>query len=43
VDSKNIFIACSFMLDKVDWEPQSKESEWYYFGEGKKLKLNLIQ
>jgi len=31
------------MLDKVDWEPQSKESEWYYFGEGKNFKLNLIQ
>lgn len=43
MDSKNIFISCSAMLQKADWEKVSDDSEWYYIGEGEKLNSELVQ
>lgn len=43
MDSKNIFIACSAMLEKADWAKVSNDSEWYYAGEGKGLKADFFQ
>ncbi|MEP1151197.1 MAG: hypothetical protein ABJH08_05660 [Balneola sp.] len=43
MDSKNIFIACSAMLQKVQWDKASEDSEWYYIGEGENLNSELAQ
>ncbi|MBO6573110.1 MAG: hypothetical protein JJ958_11790 [Balneola sp.] len=43
MDSKNIFIACSAMLQKAVWDKVSVDSEWYYLGEGEEFKTDLFE
>ena len=43
MDAKNIFIASQAMQRKVEWERQSKDSEWAFIGEPSELTLDLIQ
>ena len=43
MDSKNIYIACSVMLRKVEWEKVNCNNEWKYVGEGLEFKSKEVQ
>jgi hypothetical protein len=43
MDSKNIFIACSVMLRKAEWEKIKGENEWSYVGDGAEFKAEDVQ
>ena len=43
MDSKNIYIACSVMLRKAEWEKINGESEWSYVGDGDEFKAEEVQ
>ncbi|MFV1885402.1 MAG: hypothetical protein ACMZ7B_13010 [Balneola sp.] len=43
MDSKNIFIASTALIDKAEWKKQSDNSEWYYIGEDEDFDLKKVQ
>jgi len=43
MDSKNIFIACSVMLQKAEWEKIKGENEWSFVGDSANFKIDLVQ
>jgi hypothetical protein len=43
MDSKNIFIACSAMLRKAEWEKPKNNNEWSFVGDGARFLLEIVQ
>ena len=43
MDSKNIFIACSVMLRKAEWEKPKNQNEWSFVGDGDGFQVDNVQ
>lgn len=39
MDSKNIYIACSVMLQKAEWDKANNKNEWSFVGDGSEFQL----
>ena len=43
MDPKNIFIACSAMLRKAEWEKAKNDNEWSFVGDKRDFHSSLVQ